>query len=72
MEIVFNEPLKDFNVTRLSSSELDIFIVPIIPTRVKYDDKVEYRNLSMLNFTWEAINLEENVLQIKVNFSNEV
>ena len=69
MEIVFNEPLKDLNVTRLSSSEMDIFIVP---TRVKYDDKVEYRNLSMLNFTWEAINLEENVLQIKVNFSNEV
>lgn len=62
---MFNESMYEFNVTSLNSSDLDIYIAP---TLNKDDD----RNISLLNFTWKAIDFKKNVLKIKANFSNEV
>ena len=65
MIVQFNETVNSFNVTSLNASDLDIYIDPTIK-------KQEFRNLSVLNFTWEARSLFKNLLEIKVNFSNEV
>lgn len=65
IEIVFNETLKDVNMSRLNSSAFDIYIDPTMM-------KGEYRNLSVLNITWEVIAFDNYGLYIKVNFSDEV
>ena len=67
MDIRFNTKMKtkDLNISMLNETLIDIYIMPA-------GDRASLLsfNISQLNITWKVLSYEEDLLKIKLTFSN--
>ena len=64
MEVHFNSTMfTAFNLTELNDTWVDMYVQP-------YELDSEAQDLTHLNFTWEAIFYEEDVMKIKIDWND--